>query len=63
MWDRPKENYLPELRNIVLIYVNKTSGSLSIVSLHRLEGHDFNWDNVSILDEEPNYKKKLIADM
>jgi len=43
--------------------INKTSGSLSVVSLHRLEGHDFDWENVSILDEEPRYRKRLIGEM
>jgi len=43
--------------------INKTTGSLSVVSLHRLEGHEFDWDNVSILDEEPSFRKRLIAEM
>lgn len=40
--------------------INKTSDSLSVVSLHRLEYHEF---NVSILEEEPSYKKRLIVKM
>lgn len=43
--------------------INKISGSLSVVSLHRMEGHEFDWANISILEEEPGYKKKLIAEM
>jgi len=43
--------------------INKTTGSLSVVSLHRLEGHEFDWNNVSILDEEPRYVRRIISEM
>ncbi|EFN66826.1 hypothetical protein EAG_07990, partial [Camponotus floridanus] len=39
------------------------SGSLSVVSLHGLEGHVFDWENISILEEEPRFRKRLIAEM
>jgi len=36
----------------------------SVVSEHiREEGHVFDWDNVSVLDYEPNYHKRLISEM
>lgn len=35
--------------------INKTSGSRLYPYT---EDHDFNWDNISILDKEPSYKKR-----
>ena len=36
----------------------------NIITEHRLQkDHDFDWDNVIILDEEPDYRKKLISEM
>jgi len=43
--------------------INRPSEPLSVVSGHRLEGHEFDWDNILILDEEPSYKKRLISEM
>ena len=36
----------------------------SVIMEHRLQfDHDFQWDKVKILDEEPCYRKRLISDM
>jgi len=44
--------------------MNKKSGLPSVISTHRLSHkHDFDWDNVKILDKEPSYKKRLISEM
>ena len=34
------------------------------ISKHRLQlEHDFDWNNIEILDEEPCYNKRLISEM
>ncbi|XP_071580549.1 uncharacterized protein [Temnothorax nylanderi] len=44
--------------------INKNSGSPLVISCHRLEtDHDFDWDNVEILDTEPSLRKRLISEM
>jgi len=43
--------------------INKSSDLLSVVSNHRLLGHDFKWEDTAILDEEPSYKKRLVSEM
>ena len=44
--------------------INKKSGSPSTISQHRIDlGHDFNWNDVKILDKEPVYNKRLISEM
>jgi len=44
--------------------INKKSGLPSVISTHRLsQKHDFDWDNVKILDKEPSYKKRLTSEM
>jgi len=36
----------------------------SVISEHILNfKHNFNWDNVKILDREPNWHKRLISEM
>lgn len=38
--------------------------SPSVVSCHRIEfGHEFDWENVSILDQETSYPKRRISEM
>jgi len=38
--------------------INKTSGTLSVVSDHRLSNkHEFDWNGVCILDKEPSWQK------
>lgn len=42
----------------------KKSSNYSVISEHRLNcNHDFNWENVEILDEEGSYKRRLISEM
>ena len=36
---------------------------LSVVSQHRLEGHEFDWDNVTILDRERSYTRRCVSEM
>ena len=44
--------------------IKKSSGNLSVISLHRInEGHEFDWDNVKILDRENNLNKRLTSEM
>ncbi|EFN64033.1 hypothetical protein EAG_03649, partial [Camponotus floridanus] len=43
--------------------INKSFDNLSVVSMHRLLGHNFNWDDTTILDQELSYKKKLVSEM
>ncbi|EZA55670.1 hypothetical protein X777_04179 [Ooceraea biroi] len=44
--------------------INKKSGSPSVISAQKLDfGHEFEWDEVQILDEEKSYKKRLISEM
>jgi len=35
---------------------------LSVISNHRLEHkHEFNWEDIKILDIEPSYQKRIIS--
>jgi len=34
--------------------INKKSGTLSVISSHRLQNHEFDWEGVHILDSEPS---------
>ena len=44
--------------------IKKRSGSPSVISCHKIEhDHEFDWDNATILDSEPSYKKRLISEM
>ena len=44
--------------------ISHRSQQISVVSEHRLEkNHDFRWNDVKILDNEPNWKKRLISEM
>jgi len=44
--------------------INKKSGSPSVISEHRLRfNHDFEWDNVKIIDNELSYQKRIISEM
>jgi len=43
--------------------IKKSTGTRS-VSDHRLElNHDFNWEEVRILDKEPSWKKRIVSEM
>jgi len=43
--------------------INRVSSSHSVITEHHLTGHDFTWNNVQILDEEPSYIKRHISEM
>jgi len=44
--------------------INKTSGSLPIISEHRLTNkHEFDWKGVCILDRELSWQKRFISEM
>jgi len=34
-----------------------------VISSHRLSDHEFDWDNILILDEEPSYRRRLFSEM
>ncbi|EFN74502.1 hypothetical protein EAG_03552, partial [Camponotus floridanus] len=36
---------------------------LSVISSHRLIGHDFKWNKILILDEVPIYRRRLVSEM
>jgi len=45
-------------------HITRNSSQQSVITEHRLlYKHDFDWDNVQILDEETNYNKRLISEM
>ncbi|KYN02360.1 hypothetical protein ALC62_06740, partial [Cyphomyrmex costatus] len=45
-------------------HINHNSSTRSVITDHRLEyNHDFRWDDVKILDEEPCYRKRLVSEM
>jgi len=41
---------------------NSTQSSV-ITDYHLLFNHEFDWNDVEVLDEEMNYKKRLISEM
>jgi len=44
--------------------IRKKNGSPSIISEHWLNhNHDFEWDKVEIINNEPSYRKRLISEM
>lgn len=44
--------------------INKRSGSPSIISTHRINfQHDFEWNNVEILNRKCSYDKNLVSEM
>jgi len=45
-------------------HIRRNSGQISVITNHRKKfNHDFDWNNVKVLDEEMNYKKRLISEM
>ena len=42
----------------------KRASSPSVISMHRMDNdHNFDWENVEILDKEPSYIKRSISEM
>jgi len=45
-------------------YIRRKSTQSSVITDHRLQSnHEFDWDDVEVLDEKKNYKKRLISEM
>jgi len=50
-----KRQLRTSLRHEHVININQKSGSLSVISNHRLENdHEMNWNDVKIVDNEPS---------
>ena len=43
--------------------INKDPKFHSVVTKHRNNGHEFDWNRVEILDKEPNYQSRLTSEM
>jgi len=45
-------------------HIRRNSTQFSVITEHRLRSqHEFDWDNVRVLNQEPNYNKRLISEM
>jgi len=45
-------------------HIRRNTNQNSVITEHRLEFlHDFDWDNVEILDEEIHFNKRIISEM
>ncbi|KYM95528.1 hypothetical protein ALC62_13958 [Cyphomyrmex costatus] len=45
-------------------HINRNTQQNSVITNHRLQfSHDFNWDNIKILDKEISLNKRLISEM
>ncbi|KYM94743.1 hypothetical protein ALC62_14621, partial [Cyphomyrmex costatus] len=45
-------------------HIRHNTSNRSVITDHRLQyDHDFQWEDVKILDEEPNYRKRIISEM
>ncbi|KMQ83069.1 hypothetical protein RF55_21023 [Lasius niger] len=44
-------------------HINRRTTQHSVITDHRLNNHEFTWDNVEVLDEEHIYWKRLISEM
>jgi len=45
-------------------HIRRNSTQASVITDHCIEfDHEFDWDNVEVLDEELNYNKRLISEM
>ncbi|KYN22630.1 hypothetical protein ALC57_04969, partial [Trachymyrmex cornetzi] len=45
-------------------HIRWNTSSKSVITEHRLQqGHDFNWNDIRILDEEHCYNKRLVSEM
>ena len=59
-------NYIGEAKRALKERLNdhiKNKQKNSVVTLHKKDDHEFDWDNVKILDRESNYQKRLISEM
>ena len=58
--------YIGEAKRALRVRLNdhiKNKQKDSVVTLHKKDDHDFDWDRVTILDKESNYFKRLISEM
>jgi len=45
-------------------HIKRNSNQVSVITNHRITfEHDFDWNNVRVLNEETNYRKRLISEM
>ena len=45
-------------------HIKRNNPTKSVITEHRINlQHDFDWDNITILDHEPIYHKRLISEM
>ena len=44
-------------------HINRNTSQRSVITDHRLTNHEFDWENVKILDEEPILIKRLLSEM
>jgi len=45
-------------------HIRRDTAQISVIMDHRLQSnHEFDWDDVRVLDEEINYKKRLISEI
>ncbi|XP_029674258.1 uncharacterized protein LOC115242254 [Formica exsecta] len=44
-------------------HITRNTSQLSVITDHRLMNHEFDWENVEILDEESILNKRLISEM
>lgn len=44
-------------------HIRRNSGNLSVITEHRVEfGHNFDWDGVEVLNDEPFLDKRLVSE-
>lgn len=63
MWDRQKGNYAHGSKNINTIYASILPDTRSLSEHIKNFNHEFDWENVKVLDVEHNYQKRLISEM
>jgi len=63
-------SYVGQTRRLLKIRIDehrshiRNTGQNSVITENRLKYvHDFDWDNVEILDEETHFNKRLISEM
>ena len=45
-------------------HINRNTSTKSVITEHKINfQHEFDWDNIEILDHEPNYHKRLVSEM
>lgn len=44
-------------------HIKRNSTQHSVITDHRLMNHDFNWNDIDILDKEPILNKRLLSEM